>query len=170
VKGKRLAINVAVSTVIALAALPSAGASAQTCQGQPDVAALDQYCASLPSSSGAAQPVGANGRSAPALRTALPPADVSQLRNAGTAGQALLSVPAGAPMSRAGAERSASARTLRATTKAARPSGGDGTLIARTLVSAAPDALGGAFQWGITITTLGIAAMAWMRYRGRTKL
>jgi hypothetical protein len=168
VKGKRLAINVAVCTVIALATLPSARASAQTCQGQPDVAALDQYCASLPSSSGASQPVGANGHTAPALRTALPQADVAELRNAGVPGQALLSVPSGAPMSPASPERSAPA--LRATTKAARPRGGDGALIARTLVAAAPDALGGAFQWGITMTTLGIAAMAWMRYRGRTKL
>jgi hypothetical protein len=171
VDGKRLTINVAVLAACAFSALVPAAAQAQACLPQSDVSALDQYCDSLPSSSGQPEPFGAtHGATAPPLSTALAASEVTELRNSGMAGQGLLSLPSGRPMSTAGAERSV--RSLPATRKAVEKARGGtaGGVIARTLSEAAPDTLSGAFRWGITLTTFGIAAMAWLRYRGRIKL
>jgi hypothetical protein len=174
VKVKRLTTTAAVLSAFVAGTLPAAPASAQGCLPQSTVAALDQYCASLPSSDGAPQPVGSGGGSATPLSAMLPKHEVSKLRAAGMAGQALLSVPSGgARPSRATVERS-----LPATRKAAEQARSEeksaaartlGTA-ARTLATDAPDVLGGAFRWGLTISTLAIAAMAWLRFRGRIKL
>jgi hypothetical protein len=173
VRLKRLTTTAALLGALAAGTLPAASASAQGCTPQSSVAALDQYCASLPTSGGASRP---SGSAAPSLSSALPKREVSQLRAAGTAGQALLAVPSGAPLSSAAAERAVD--SLPATRRAvenARDAETDSparklSTAAKTLATEAPDVLGGAFRWGLTISTLGIAAMAWLRFRGRVKL
>jgi hypothetical protein len=174
VYGKRLTSTAAVLGAFVAVTLPTAPAGAQACVPQSTVAALDQYCASLPSSDGGSQPVG--GGSARPLSASLPQREVSKLRASGMAGQALLSVPSGAPLSNAAAERAVHSlpATRRAVEQARREerSAGAGSLgaAARALATEAPDVLGGAFRWGLTISTFGIAAMAWLRFRGRIKL
>jgi hypothetical protein len=39
-----------------------------------------------------------------------------------------------------------------------------------TLATASPDVLGGTFRWGLVASTLGLAAVAWLRFRGRLKI
>lgn len=171
---KRLPATAAILGAFVSAGLP-ATASAQACIPQSGVAALDQYCDSLPSSDGAPQPVGSNGATTP-LSSALSKGEVAKLRDSGMAGQALLSVPSGAPLSNSAAQQVVKSlpATRRAVEKARNEERSAGAnsigTAAVALATEAPDVLGGAFRWGLTVSTLGIAAMAWLRFRGRIKL
>ena len=173
---KRLTRTATVFAAVVALALPSTPAQAQVCQPQPPVAALDQYCDSLPSPDGRPQRVGPNPRqSAPPLSDTLPPQEVAKLRRAGAAASALLLLPTNAPVGRgaAAAERKRQAlrqaRTVIASGKLDAPAGQAQTAVT-TLATASPDVLGGTFRWGLVASTLGLAAVAWLRFRGRLKI
>jgi hypothetical protein len=149
--------------------LPASPAAAKTSQGPAcppaqTVAALDQYCDSLPGSAGQSQPPGPGaGRTARPLSSALPHNVMTALRGAGPAARALLTIPAGGlPADSQGSERQAAAGARNTVEKA---SAGDAPTAVGALISGAPDVLGGAFRWGLVASTLGIAGVAWLRLR-----
>jgi hypothetical protein len=173
---KRLTRTATAFAALVAFALPTAPAQAQLCVGRPPVAALDQYCDALPTSDGRPQPVGARpGGPSPALRDTLPRETVAQLRAAGAGASALLLLPTAAPIGRGAAAAERRSRALReaqsvmASGELDAPAGPPGTAVAK-LATASPDVLGGAFRWGLVASTLGLAAVAWLRFRERLKL
>jgi hypothetical protein len=158
---------------VVLAALIPAAADAQqpTCEPSPDVAALDQYCDFLPSAEGEVTPLSAAvGPTQMALNRALPSRDAKRLRDAGPEGRALLMLPAIAPV------RPDVRRRLRDTAEDVLrstdldPPKVTPEAVVSGLGAAGGQALGGVFQWGLLICTVGFAGMAWLRFRTRLKL
>jgi hypothetical protein len=173
---KRLTRTAAVFAALLAVAQPTATARAQVCVGQPPIAALDQYCNTLPTPDGRPQPVARRpGRSTPPLSDTLPLQEVATLRDAGGPASALLLLPTAAPIGRgaAGAERRRralrAAQSVIASGELDAPMGQPRTAVAK-LATASPDLLGGAFRWGLVASTLGLAAIAWLRFRERLKL
>jgi hypothetical protein len=173
---KRLTGTTAVFAALVVLAPRTAPAQAQVCVGQPPIAALDQYCDALPAPDGRSQPVGPRpGQPAPALGDALPPRDVAMLRDAGGPASALLLLPTAAPLGSGAAGAARRRQALRGAQSVVAsgdldaPAGRPETAVAG-LATASPDVLSGAFRWGLVASTLGLAAVAWVRFRERLKL
>jgi hypothetical protein len=176
VDGKwRLRTATTLAAAVALAG-PSPAAAAP-CPPEQTVAALDQYCESLPTPGGVAAPTaeGPGGLAMAPLRSVLPPKQVKRLREAGPAGMALLELPAVAPLARAPMTRAERRRADLGARKVV-ASGtldsrkGDVVSVASGLASAAPDVVGGVFRWGLVICSLGLSGVAWLRFRSRLRL
>ena len=169
-------LTVALSLVIAVGAPQAARAQEPVlCLPNQSVAVLDQYCDALITPGGSSQPIGLKGGGKP-LSTVLPPKEVRELRAAGRAGQALLTLTV---TSTAAAAPGAPTQRVRRRMAAARPAvqpdklkppATDVVSIASGVVSVGGDVLGGAFRWGLVICTLGLAGMTWLRFRTRLKL
>jgi hypothetical protein len=150
------------------------------CQPAPDVAALDQYCDSLPSADGQEKPLAAAGPRQMPLSRALPARTVARLRNSGPEAKALLLLPVVAPVRRDRQERErirASARKVLRTTRLEAPKvspeavvSGTAEAVVAGLTGTGGNGPGGAFRWGLLVSTLGFAGMAWLRFRTRLKL
>jgi hypothetical protein len=159
-------------TAFAVASVP---AVAQTCTPDQSVAVLDQYCDALPTSSGASAPGVGQHASGPPLMDVLAPPAVARLRESGSAGKALLLLAAMAPVGRgpAAAERRSevrrAAREVVASGDLDAPTG-DAESLATGLAKASGNVIGGAFRWGLVISTLGLAGMSWMRFRTRLRV
>jgi hypothetical protein len=160
-------------TAFAVASVP---AVAQTCTPDQSVAVLDQYCDALPTSSGPSAPTGAGQHaSGPQLMDVLAPPAVARLRESGSAGKALLLLAAMAPVGPgpgAAARRSEvrrAARDVVASGDLQAPTG-DAESLATGLAKASGNVIGGAFRWGLVISTLGLAGMSWMRFRTRLRV
>jgi hypothetical protein len=169
---KRLTKTATALAASAFFALPAAPGMAQACVPQSDVAALDQYCDSLPTSDGHPAPIGAHpGDAAPPLSATLSPREVRKLRDAGPAASALLLLPTIAPVGHGERSRRAlrDAENVVASGDLDAPAGRPTTAVAK-LATESPDVLGGAFRWGLVASTLGLSAMAWLRFRARLKL
>ena len=170
-------LRVATAAAAALALAAPGPAAAAACPPEQTVAALDQYCESLPTPGGVAAPTdeGEGGLPMGRLRSVLPPKQVKQLRKAGPAARALLELPTVAPLARAfmtPAERrrvDLGARKVVASGILDRRKG-DVNGVASGLASAAPDVVGGAFRWGLVICTLALSGLAWLRFRTRLRL
>jgi hypothetical protein len=165
---KRLRGTAIAVLVIAWCSLPAGVAAARPNQGpncppQPNVSALDQYCAALPGASGQ-QPSGPDQPQQQPLSATLPRRVIRQLRSDGAAASALLTVPAGAMPSQDPAERRAAPKVQAAVERAVNPTPPQAVA---ALATAAPDVLGGAFRWGLVTSTLGIVGLAWLRFRAR---
>ena len=163
----------ALSAAATLAAASPAGAA--TCSPEQTVAALDQYCEGLPTPIGMAVPTDSGGAHSRPLSLVLPPAEVDRLRKAGPAAKALLLLPAVAPLTRAhvtpGERRRAAIGARRVVASGALDAKeGDVSSFASGLASSAPDLLGGAFRWGLVISSLGLTGMTWIRFRSRLRL
>jgi hypothetical protein len=149
-------------------------AFAQTCTPDQSVAVLDQYCDALPTSSGPSAPTGVGQHaSGPQLMDVLAPPAVARLRESGSAGKALLLLAAMAPVGRgpgvaaSGVRRAA--RDVVASGDLHAPTG-DAESLATGLAKASGNVIGGAFRWGLVISTLGLAGMSWMRFRTRLRV
>jgi hypothetical protein len=158
-------------TAFAVASVP---AVAQTCTPDQSVAVLDQYCDALPTSSGPSAPTGVGQHaSGPQLMDVLAPPAVARLRESGSAGKALLLLAAMAPVGRgpgvaaSGVRRAA--RDVVASGDLHAPTG-DAESLATGLAKASGNVIGGAFRWGLVISTLGLAGMSWMRFRTRLRV
>ena len=170
-------LRAATTSAAALALAAPGPAAAAACPPEQTVAALDQYCESLPTPGGVAAPTdeGEGGLPMGKLRSVLPPKQVKRLRDAGPAARALLELPAVAPLARAfmtPAERhraDVGAREVVASGTLDRRKGDVGS-VASGLASSAPDVVGGAFRWGLVICSLGLSGLAWLRFRTRLKL
>jgi hypothetical protein len=176
VDGKWL-LRAATISAAAVALVGPGPAAAAACPPEQTVAALDQYCESLPMPGGVAGPTDEGEGEVPRgrLRSVLPPKQVKQLRRAGPAARALLELPAVAPLARAfmtPAERRRAdlgAREVIASGTLERRRGDVGS-VASGLASAAPDVVGGTFRWGLVICSLALSGLAWLRFRTRLKL
>jgi hypothetical protein len=175
VRAKRL-----LATVICLSALSAPPASAaddsiqaSTCQPNQTVAALDQYCDFLPTSAGASKPMGGGGNARP-LEQALTREEAARLREGGTPGKVLLVMPTLSPVTPEQA-KAALKRRDELTRRHLVPSK-DGSkernvrTLAEGMASAAGDVVGGAFRWGLVLSSLGLAGITWLRFRSRLRI
>jgi hypothetical protein len=158
---------------LAAIAMPGA-AMAQRCTPQQTVAALDQYCDALPTSDGQFAPIGSSRAVGPPLAQALPASDAAELRESGTAGQALLLLSAAAPIGTAvpsPTRRRAARRAAAEVRESDELEGRRGPVrtVASAIASASADAVAASFKWGLLISTLGLAGVAWVRFRAGTK-
>jgi hypothetical protein len=172
VDGKWL-LRTATTVAVAVALTgPSPATAAVPCPPEQTVAALDQYCEALPGVGGMVAPTASGpGRAAMRpLRVVLPPKEVESLRNAGPAAMALLQLPVVAPVTQEDRRRAdLGAREVVASGALDSPKG-DVPGVASGLASAAPDVVSGAFRWALVLSSLGLAAMAWLRFRSRLML
>ena len=158
---------------LVVAAPTAAHAAEPVCQPSEDVAALDQYCDSLPAPDGQEQPVRFDA--APVrmpISRALPARKVEKLRESGPEARALLVLPVVAPV-RARPEqreriRATKERVLRSTGLDA--PGVTPEAVVSGVSTVGPRVVGGAFRWVLLVCTLGFAGMAWLRFRTRLKL
>ena len=172
--GKRL---LRIAIVVCAAAMTAPGtAAAATCIPDQTVAALDQYCDALPNPAGAGPPRPAGAPAPRPLRDVLSPKQAERLRDAGPAGMAVLLLPIVSPLARAPLTLKERRRAERATDSLVRPGSldtrdqDDVATVAAGMASAAEGVLGGAFRWGLVISSLGIAALTWLRLRSRIRL
>jgi hypothetical protein len=177
VDATRLMRAAAVFAAFAAFAVSSTPAVAQSCLPEEEVAALDQYCDALPTADGEPESmIGSGGtRSEPPLRLALPSRHVARLRRSGVAAKALLLLPTPRPVGKGPAV----ARERRRTAVEARKVVASGTLkspvgsvreVVSSLATSSEDVVEGAFRWGLVLCTLGLAGMAWVRFRTRLRL
>jgi hypothetical protein len=127
---------------------------------------LDQYCRTLP---------GADGRGTnrgPTLNSVLPDELVKLLKGAGPVGEALLRLPAAAPIQALGSEgrspgvdADALLASGRFGYRTKRPGRDNPIKAAATTVTKGD--LGAAFGLMLLVSSLGLAAAAWMRFRKR---
>jgi hypothetical protein len=174
VRAKRL-----LATTICLLTLPAADAAAAptsvTCRPDQTVAALDQYCDFLPTSAGASTPMGGGGAQPRPLERELTPEQAQELREGGTPGKVLLVMPTLSPVTPEQA-RTALQRREELTRRRLIPSKHDGAgrrdirKVAEGVASAAGDVIGGAFRWGLVLSSLGLAGLTWLRFRSRLRI
>jgi hypothetical protein len=125
---------------------------------------LDEYCPTLP---------GADGRGSnrgPPVRDVLSAKVVRLLEQAGPAGQALLRLPAAAPMgalARDAQGRGLDADALLARGRLGHPTQPPGNPITAASTAAAKGDLGTTFGLVLLVSTFGLAGAAWMRVRRR---
>ena len=137
------------------------------CSSRPDVAALDEYCPTLP---------GADGRGSnrgPKLKSVLPPKVVKRLTQAGPVGQALLGLPAAAPMHTAGNQgrgRGLDAEELLTQGRLGRATKPPGNPIRASATGATNGDIGVAFGSVLLVSSIGLAGAAWTRFRRRQPL
>ena len=135
------------------AAKPSPSTQAG-CVSRTDVAALDEYCPTLP---------GADGRGSnrgPKLNRVLPRDVVTRLERAGPAGQALLGLSVAASMqslTNGGRGRGLDADELLA----------PGNPITASATAVTSGDVGAAFGMVLLVSTLALTAAGWLRYRRR---
>jgi hypothetical protein len=177
VQAIRLSATTAVLAVLAAGAT-AAPARAQHppapfCPPDQSVAALDQYCESLPEAGGpVSSQTGGRPASSTPLGRVLPARAVTTLRAIGGAGgRALLLMPVVAPIGSSPAAR-AQRRLVRrfaprvaAEDLSAKPVA-PGTVL-RGLAGARDAVLSGAFRWGLLVCTLGFAGIGWLRIRAK---
>ena len=159
-----LAATLACTAVPARAASPTPPRA--TCINMPDVAALDQYCPTLP---------GADGRGlnrGPLFSEVLPDKIIKRLEKAGPLGQALLALRLAAPRTKLG--RDSRGRGLDADDLLERGAiGGNKTKLSANPFAVAARAvtnseLSVAFGSVLLMSTFGIAGAGWRRFRRRT--
>jgi hypothetical protein len=169
--------------VLAMVAAPCAPARAQQpqqqqlCTPEQTVAALDQYCESVPEAGGpVSSQMGGRPASSRPLASVLPSRDIARLQKAGgSGGRALLLLPVVAPIGSSPVARAQRRLAL----KVARRVVGRGKLrgepvdpqtVVTGLVDAGNDVLGGAFRWGLVVCTAGFAGIGWLRIRTRFRV
>jgi hypothetical protein len=175
VEQTRLWTTCVACVALAAAAWPAgAHAADPACQPSEDVAALDQYCDSLPTPEGDEQSIILDGQPTPRMPVsrALPRREVKLLRESGPEARALLLLPVVAPI-RATPEqreriRATRERALRSTTLDA-PEVTPKTVVSG-VAAVGEGTLAGVFQWALLLCTVGFAGMAWLRFRTRLKL
>jgi hypothetical protein len=183
VQAIRLSATTAVLAVLAMVAAPCAPARAQQqqqqqqlCTPEQTVAALDQYCESVPEAGGpVSTQIGGRPASSMPLASVLPSRDVARLRKAGgAAGRALLLLPVVAPVgsSPVSAQRRLALRVARRVIGRRKLRGEqvDPQTVVTGLVDAGNDVLGGAFRWGLVLCTAGFAGIGWLRIRTRFRV
>jgi hypothetical protein len=153
------------STIVAVALgsllLVPSSAAAQRCSGE-GLAAIDQYCETVPGVTGKQTVVGQDRR----LGAALSPGVRQRLERAGPEGQALLALPIGALLGPGGRPRA-----LPGARDALEGSLSEGTVSLPGAARAVGDVLGGdgalsdAFGWAVLFSTVGLSGMAWVRHR-----
>lgn len=167
------------ATAICLLALPPADSAAAqgalTCRPDQTVAALDQYCDFLPTSAGASTPMGGGGAQRRPLERELTPQQAQELREGGTPGKVLLVMPTLSPVTPAQARAALQRREELKRKRLVPPKrGGDGRRdirkVAEGVASAAGDVVGGAFRWGLVLSSLGLAGITWLRFRSRLRI
>ena len=146
---------------------------ASTCRPDQTVAALDQYCDFLPTSATGSTPGSTGGRQRP-LEQTLTPAETERLREAGMPGKVLLVMPTLSPVTpeqaRAALRRRDELRSRRLVPAAKEPKERDVRKLAEGMASAAGDVVGGAFRWGLVLSSLGLAGITWLRFRSRLRI
>jgi hypothetical protein len=166
---------------ICLLAMPAPAASAAeqsfqatTCQPNQTVAALDQYCDFLPTSAGASTPMGPSQEQRRRLEHVLTPEEAEQLREAGVPGKVLLVMPTLSPVTpqqaRAALRRRDELERKRLVPAKDGAKDRDIRKLAEGVASAAGDAVGGAFRWGLVLSSLGLAGISWLRFRSRLRI
>lgn len=143
---------------MSISATPSARA-AERCSDR-DIAAIDQYCELIAGVEGETGLVGSMIR----MRDVLPEATRRQLQAAGSEGRAVLALPVGAPVPKAGTDVKPllnAADALRGSLRKHQ----DVVRSARKMVSTV-GSLRGPLGWILLLSTLGLVGTAWVR-RGR---
>ena len=134
------------------------------CVGRPDIAALDEYCPTLP---------GADGRGSnrgPKLERVLPPGAVKRLERAGPAGQALLALSVAAPMhsiANGGRGRGLDADELLAQGQLGHKKEPPGNAIRASATAVTNGDVGAAFGMVLLVSSFALTAAGWLRYRRR---
>jgi hypothetical protein len=152
-----------VAVVLGSLLLVPSSAAAQRCSGE-GLAAIDQYCETVPGVTGKQTLVGSVSR----LGAALSPAVRQRLARAGPEGRALLALPVGASLGPAGTPRALpGARDAIEGTlgeEAVSPPG-----VARAVggLLSGDSALSGAFRWALLLSTVGLSGTAWVLHRRR---
>jgi hypothetical protein len=150
-----------VLTLVATALFPAVSAAAQRCSGE-EIAAIDQYCEMLSVAEGRGPISGAKDP----LRAVLTPGVRAELEAAGPAGTALLALPAGAPVLAGSIDR----RRLPGAADALIGTLGESrspTATARALgtLGDGGNGLSAVFRWALLLSTFGLTAVGWIRYR-----
>lgn len=174
-RAKRLLVS---AICLLTASAPPAGAAetsqGSTCRPDQDVAALDQYCDFLPTSASGSTPTGSARAKQRSLEQSLTTAEAERLRKAGMPGKVLLVMPTLAPVTpeqaRAALRRRDELRSRRLVPAVKEPRERDVRRLAEGMVSAAGDVVGGAFRWGLVLSSLGLAGIAWLRFRSRLRV
>ena len=160
-----------VLAILALAAAPAGAAEPASrppigCLGNTDVAALDQYCAGLPSADG-------RGISGPRLREVLPAKLARRLEKAGPLGLALLSLRLAAPQSKLAKEARGRGLDADELLKRGTIGGGETKPSANPIKLAARAVSAGeleiAFGSLLLMSSFGIAGAGWRRFRQRSR-
>jgi hypothetical protein len=136
------------------------------CVDMPDVAALDQYCPSMPGADG-------RGLKGPKLAEVLPAKLVRRLEKAGPLGQALLGLSLAAPESQLASKARGRGLDADDLLKNGTIGGGRSKPSANPIKLAASAVTGGnlnlAFGSVLMMSTFGIAGAGWRRFRRRPK-
>jgi hypothetical protein len=136
------------------------------CVDRPDVAALDQYCPSMPGADG-------RGLKGPRLADVLPVKLVRRLERAGPLGQALLGLSLAAPETQLASKARGRGLDANDLLKDGTIGGGKSKPSANPIKLAASAVTGGkldlAFGSVLLMSTFGIAGAAWRRFRRRPK-
>lgn len=159
---------VALSAVLATpagAAEPSS-TTASGCFNRSDVAVLDEYCPTLP---------GADGRGSnrgPTLKSVLPRGLANDFEKHGPVGEALLRMPAAAPMQAPGSARRSRGRGLDADElltqgRLGRRTKAPGNPIKASSAAVANGDVGVALGLVLLASGFGLAGAAWLRFRRR---
>lgn len=167
---RRLRLIITVVSVLAGSTAAAAAAAAPpptvppACAAMPDVAALDEYCPTLPSADGR------GGNRGPRLELLLPRKLVKQLKKSGPIGDLLLGLSAGAPKEALGRGRGPGldAEDLLRSGKlgigATEPSGNPLEVVVSALTGGQ---LNAAFGFVLLLSTLGLSGAGWRRFRAR---
>ncbi len=150
------------STIAAAALLVFAGAAvAQRCEAPPGTAAIDQYCETVPGAKGDRQS-GAGQR----VSRSLDRSTSQALERAGRDGRGVLALPASGARGQgdqAGRERQASGRETQESEESEEPSGSAFGALGSGIESGS--AAGQGFIWLLIAAGVGMAGIAWVRYR-----
>jgi hypothetical protein len=165
--------SVALFSVTSAAAAGPAAASApppapwpRTCDAQPDVAVLDEYCQTLPSAGTGQGGGGPAASREPPLAYALPRSDARRLARS-AAGRVLLSLPAPAPAGTGilppATHRQVGGVRAHRLAGAARPAPAPGRPLVAVSHALGDTTLGGGFRWAVVVVTGGLFWAALLR-------
>jgi hypothetical protein len=144
---------------------PVAGTTAATgpCMGRSDVAALDEYCGSLPDAANRRMP-------APRLEHMLPKSLVRRLRQAGPLGEVLLELPLGTSPNTLGSRSRAKALDADDLLRSGRlgvKKDVSGSPLKVTLSTLTGGDMSVAFGSVLFVAAFGLGSTAWIRFRRR---
>jgi hypothetical protein len=159
--GVRALRSIFILALLGVLLVPSP-AAAQKCRDD-DIAAIDQYCELLPTAAG---PVAADTPQ-PRLRQTLAPAERLQLRRAGPAGRALLSMPEGVGLHVRGhtPQLLPGAAAVVARWMVDHGDRRDTSLGATTKAAWHGARLSELFRWLLLMSTVGLVGTAWVQRR-----
>jgi hypothetical protein len=167
-----------IGTVLAISPLATTAAlgAAPNCQAPPGTSGIDQYCETIPGSTGNHGPSGHAGSGS----SSIDPSTRRALSNQGKAGQAILDLTsAGGTTSRSKKSSGSNhtAATPGGSTSGKSDNGATPPATSNNPLSAVGSAVGSgasagpAFVWLLVVLGIGLSAVAWMGYRrrGRTQ-